>query len=87
MTDRKPAEVFHPGKLIREEMEERGWTAHELASRLMWASWDLDAVLAGRRNITSLSARDLATVFGVPVEFWQNLQEAHDDAMTPGRSG
>ena len=42
MSERKPAEVFHPSEYIREEMEARGWTLHDLACRMTVSDLELN---------------------------------------------
>lgn len=77
----KPAEVFHPGEFIREEMRARGWTIDYLAALLGWQPTALRLIRNGHRSVVpDGAALDLAKVFGTSAEFWLNLQRAYDDS-------
>lgn len=89
MSERMPAEVFHPSEFIKEEMEARGWSADELAMRL--AAGDkkqfgierlaLDLYFEVGPSERGLrlgedNARMLAAVFDVSPEYFLNLERA-----------
>ncbi len=78
VSERKPAETFHPGTFVREEMEARGWKIDELAVKLGWSKLALRRMINGDR-VGRVAAPDLARVFGNSEEFWLNLQERFDE--------
>jgi addiction module HigA family antidote len=68
---RKPV---HPGEHLREELEELGMSAAELARRLNVPTNRVTSILNGQRAITGDTALRLAHFFGTSPEFWLNLQ-------------
>jgi HTH-type transcriptional regulator/antitoxin HigA len=65
-----------PGTIVKEEMEERGWSQVELAEILGRPPRLVNEVLAGKRAITPETAQGLASAFGTSAVMWLNL-EAH----------
>ena len=82
MTRRVPAEVFPPGDFIREELEARNWTQADLAAILKRPLPAVNEIIKGKKSITADTAKALGDAFGTGPEFWQNLQNAYDLAMT-----
>lgn len=81
MANRKPAETFHPGEYITEEMEARGLTVIDMLSRLESLNWNqnlLRMLLGGYTPLTDRMAEDVAGVFGQDAQTWKNLQRASD---------
>ncbi len=76
--ERTPAEVFSPCELIKEELEDRGWTIETLAEEMGCSLKLVDEVLAGKRRITLMTACMLGNAFGTGARFWCNLQSAYD---------
>lgn len=68
----------HPGEFIKEELEARSWTQIDLAYVLGIAPQYVNAVLSGRRGISSEMAKALGKAFDVPALFFTNLQAAYD---------
>lgn len=64
----------HPGVFIAEELEARNWAQADLAFVLGWDVSQLNRLITGRTGITADSAVLLADAFGVPAEFFLNLQ-------------
>ena len=52
MNERIPAEGFLPGDLIKEELEERGWTQEDLAEILGRTTASVNEIITGKRGIT-----------------------------------
>ncbi|MEQ9635834.1 MAG: HigA family addiction module antitoxin [Devosia marina] len=67
-----------PGHFIREELEARGWSQRDLAYILGTPEQAVNMLLSGKRGISPDMAKALAEAFGVPAEFFMNLQKAHD---------
>lgn len=78
----------HPGVFLQEEMEERGWLNRDLAYILGVPESTISAIINGKRGISAEMAKALGDAFGVPAEFFANLQNAYDlskaDAPDPG---
>jgi antitoxin HigA-1 len=68
----------HPGETIREELEERGITAYQLAKGSGIDETALSQILRGKRRVTARTALRLEAFFGTSAEFWLNLQTAYD---------
>jgi HTH-type transcriptional regulator/antitoxin HigA len=77
-TDRIPAEVFHPGEFLREELEARGWSQIEFAEIVERPRQAINEIINGKRGITAKTAHEFAAAFGTSPEYWMNLQKAHE---------
>lgn len=76
---RIPANAFHVGEYIREEMEARGMTIRDLASKSQIPEARLALVLAEIESVTADIADGLERAFpGTNPQTWLNLQEAYD---------
>jgi HTH-type transcriptional regulator/antitoxin HigA len=73
-----PAEVFHPGEFIREELDARGWTQDDLAAIIGRPIQVVNLIINGKKEITPRTALELAAAFGSSAEIWMNLQSAYD---------
>lgn len=83
MTERTPAETFHPAEFIADELAARNWTSADAAIRMpgdiainMLA---LDLYLAIRNPNLRLGdlAEKLGVAFGVSPKFFANLERAY----------
>ena len=74
----KIASVDHPGTFITEELEARGWAQVDLAYILGISVQQLNPLLNGKANITPDMAAALGDAFGMPAEFFANLQKLYD---------
>jgi HTH-type transcriptional regulator / antitoxin HigA len=72
--NRPVAAVLPPGDFIREELEVRGWSQSELAAILGRPFQTVNAIINGRKAITSRTARELEAALGPSAEFWMNLE-------------
>ncbi len=70
--------IVHPGETIKELLEERNMTQEELAIRSGYSAKHVSEVLSGKKNISSKFANSLEYVFGIPTQFWINLQGNYD---------
>ncbi len=82
MGERIPAEVFPPGEVIREELEERGWSQVELADIMQRPPRVVSEILAGKRAITPETAKGLGAAFGTGATFWINLEGSYQLSKT-----
>jgi HTH-type transcriptional regulator/antitoxin HigA len=71
-----PAEVFSPGEYLRDELEERGWTASEFAQIIGRPIQAVSEILNGRKEITAETATEIGRALGTSAEVWMNLQTA-----------
>jgi addiction module HigA family antidote len=69
---------IHPGEILREELQEAGLSARQLAKALGVPVNRVTSILREERGITADTALRLARYFGSTPEFWLNLQSAYD---------
>ena len=62
--------AIHPGKILRQKMEEKGWTQDELAAITGLSRQTIYFIIRGKSNITPETAARLAAAFGNPPEEW-----------------
>ncbi len=72
-----PAEVFHAGEFLKEELEARGWTQAELAEIMGRPTQAISELVLGKRGVTPETAKGLAAAFGTSAEYWMNLETAY----------
>ena len=68
----------HPGTILKDELDEIGMSAAELARRLQVPENRLSEIIRGRRTITADTALRLGRWFGTSAGFWLNLQKSYD---------
>ena len=78
MSERYPAEGFHPSEYLVEEMEARGWTVGDLAERSGLTVAGLTEVIERRVHVTTPIAKALAQAFGTSHEMWLNLNNQYE---------
>lgn len=69
---------IHPGEILKDELEEIGISAAELARQLRVPVNRMSEVMRGRRNITADTALRLGKWFGSSAVFWMNLQKNYE---------
>ncbi len=69
---------IHPGEILKDELNEIGISAAELARQLRVPENRMSEVIRGRRNITADTALRLGRWFGTSAEFWMNLQKNYE---------
>ncbi|MCY3849701.1 MAG: HigA family addiction module antitoxin [Acidimicrobiaceae bacterium] len=72
-----PAEVFPPGEYLRDELNERGWTATEFAEIIGRPLQAVSEILNGKKEITTETACSFSEALGTTPELWLNLQRAY----------
>lgn len=70
--------VDHPGTIIAEELDERGWVQADLAYILGMDAGQLSKLINGKIDITPDMASSLADAFDMPVDFFLDLQKQYD---------
>ena len=75
--------AVHPGDILKTEfMEPMGMSAYELAKALNFPG--IYDVMRGGRAISADTAIRLGKYFGLPAQFWMNLQNDYDLRIAEG---
>lgn len=77
MTKRRPAEVFHPGEYLKDELELRGWSQTEFAEIINRPLRLVNEIIKGKRGITPETAKEFGASLGTSAELWMNLHTAY----------
>jgi addiction module HigA family antidote len=81
------AALIHPGEiLLTEFMEPLGLTAYRLAKDLCVPAPRVGDIVRGKRAISADTALRLGIYFGLPAQFWLNLQNEYDLRRAAGSS-
>ena len=76
MAKSKKVFAIHPGEILKSEfMDPMGMSAYELAKALNFPG--IYEVVRGDRAISADTAIRLGKYFGLPAQFWLNLQSNH----------
>lgn len=71
--------AIHPGEILKEEfMEPLSLTAYRLAKDLHVPAPRIHDLVRGKRSISADTAIRLGIYFGLPAQFWMNLQTDYD---------
>ncbi len=70
---------IHPGEILREDfLKLMGISQYRLAKETGLSQMRVSQIVRGKRSITADTALRLGMYFGVPAQFWLNLQSAYD---------
>lgn len=69
-----PSVPIHPGEMIKDEIEYRGISQKELAAEIGIPASVLNAVLNGKRAVTTEYALLLEAALGIDADIWLKLQ-------------
>ena len=69
---------IHPGEHLKDELNELGLSASELARQLKVPTNRITGIIAGERSISAETAILLGHWFGTSAQFWMNLQTIYD---------
>ena len=69
-----PARVPIPGRIVKRELEARGWTQKDLAEIIGRPVQTINEIVGGSKQITPQTALELSQAFGTSPEFWTNLE-------------
>ena len=73
------AALVHPGEIrLTEFMEPLGLTAYRLAKDICVPAPRVGDIVRGKRAISADTALRLGIYFGLPAQFWLNLQNEYD---------
>ncbi len=71
--------LIHPGEiLLTEFLVPMGITAYRVAKDIQVPQPRIGEILRGKRSITADTALRLGIYFGLPAQFWLNLQNEYD---------
>jgi antitoxin HigA-1 len=71
--------AIHPGEILSVEfMKPLGLTAYRLAKDLDVPVPRVNDIVRGKRSISADTAVRLGAYFGLPAQFWMNLQADYD---------
>ena len=73
----RPARPVAPGRILRRELEERGWTQQDLAGIVDRPPQVINQIVQGKKQITPDTAIELAQALGTSAELWTNLEAAY----------
>ena len=74
-TDAYPDVAIPPGEYLAEEIEQRGLSQKELASRMGRPANAINEIVNGKKAITAETALQLEAVIPeIPARFWLNLE-------------
>src|SRR5262252_8400319 len=79
--------AVHPGGVLKDELDELGVTATELARQIDVPPNRVGQIIAGKRSVTGDTALRLGHWFGVEPQFWLNLQAQFDLAVADRQIG
>src|SRR3977135_3007870 len=83
MTKSRRTFAVHPGEILKTEfMEPMGVSAYQLAKALSFPG--IYEVVRGDRAISADTAIRLGKYFGLPAQFWMNLQNDYDLRIAEG---
>jgi HTH-type transcriptional regulator / antitoxin HigA len=68
-----PAINIGPGRVLKRDMVEFGWSNSDLADVLELPEESVNQLLGGKQPITDTIARRLPQAFSTSLEFWLNL--------------
>lgn len=69
-----PRQPIHPGEMIKDEIEYRGISQKNLAAEIGIPASVLNAVLNGKRAVTTEYALLLEAALGIDADIWLRLQ-------------
>ncbi|MGK7886758.1 MAG: HigA family addiction module antitoxin [Crocosphaera sp.] len=70
----KAARVSQPGRVLKKELEARGWSQKDLAKIMNLSHQVINDIIKGTKKITPEIAIELSKAFGTSAKFWQNLE-------------
>lgn len=79
--------AVHPGKILKEELEEMNISPTELARQISVPANRLSQLINAKRSVTGDTALRLGHWFGNDPKFWLNLQNQFDLAAAEKQMG
>lgn len=79
--------IIHPGEILAEELEERGFTGSAAARALGIPQSRISNILRARTGITADTALRLGRWLGTGPELWLNMQKEYELRLAEARVG
>jgi len=73
----RAARVPPPGRIIRRELDARGWTQKDLAHIMDRPEQTISEIVNAKKRITPDTALQLAAAFGTSAELWLNMEASY----------
>ena len=70
-----------PGATIKEQLDDRGMSQKEFASRMDMSEKHISRLINGEVQLTPDVAYRLEMVLGLPANFWNNLEAIHQEKL------
>jgi len=70
----RPAEAFHPGEFLRDELDVRGWSQLDFAAITGRDTRTINEIIKGKRSITPEHALVFSKALGTTPEIWLGLE-------------
>lgn len=71
-------QVRHPGEILLEEIEQRGWSQSDLAWILGKPLQRINEIIKGKTSITARTAILIGAALGSGPDVWMRLQTSYD---------
>lgn len=75
--DMTPAFAIHPGEVLKDMLEDRGWTQRDFAKRIGRPMQLISKIINGHSGITAETAVDFSQVFEMSPKFWLDLDSRY----------
>lgn len=82
-----PSQIIHPGEMIKDEIEYRGISQKDLANEIGIPASVLNAVLNGKRAVTTEYALLLEAALGIEADIWLKLQSDYNKQVAKSDPG
>ena len=73
-----PIRLVHPGEVVRDYIETKGWTQADFARRLDLTPKTISKLVNGKASIQPYMAVKFEMLFERPAQFWLQLQANYD---------
>ncbi|MDO5760351.1 MAG: HigA family addiction module antitoxin [Bacteroidota bacterium] len=73
-----PCMAIHPGDILADELEARGITQKEFASKMGMFPANLNKIIKGKAKVTKRIAEKLEELLGITKEFWLDIQKDYE---------
>lgn len=75
--------VPHPGEILKDELEARGWSQRDLAYVLGLPEQSISRIIKGSIGISAAMSKKLGAALGISEELFTKLQSAYELAKAP----
>lgn len=79
MSNKKQIKRTHPGKYLKDALEEKNMTYQEFAFKTGIPEETVNNIILEKKSVTPEIADKLSAFFGSSSTLWMNLQKAYDE--------